>query len=91
MGFGTSPKGKSAWMIPKSDDPGPGSYNTPEAIQNQQWAKIHGTTKKNAKPLCFTDRHRNMLKHVPGPGHNKMANVGKDKISKDPNLTVKRH
>ena len=58
------------------DAPGPGSYNTPEAIVSTQWAKIKGTAKKSAFPMAFTDRHKKMFAHVPGSGHYKNAEQG---------------
>ena len=70
---------------------GPGSYNVPEAITNGQWAKIKGTTKKSEFPKAFTDRHKHMLSHVPGPGGHKLDEAGKDKVAKDVNHTFKRH
>ena len=41
-------KGKSppsTWIIPKSNDPGPGAYNVPEAITKSQWGKVKGQSK----------------------------------------------
>lgn len=93
MSFGkpSTPKGSSSWVIPKMADPGPGSYNVSEAITTSQWAKIKGTTKKSAFPVCFTDRQKAMSAGVPGPGHNKTCEAAKDKVAKDVNFTYKRH
>ena len=35
-------KATSTWVIPKESSPGPGSYNTPEAIKLQLWGKVKG-------------------------------------------------
>ena len=92
MGFGKplEPVGSQTWVIPKCGDPGPGSYNAPEAIKQGQWGKVKGTTKKSEFPVCFTDRQKKMLGFVPGPGHNKSAESGKDRVAKDINYTFKR-
>ena len=88
MGFGKvdTPKGTQSWVIPKMDQPGPGSYNVPESITNSQWAKIKGTAKKSAFPMSFVDRHKKMFAHVPGSGHYKNAEHGGLKVAKDVNF-----
>ena len=92
MSFGKpmTPKGTQQWVIPKTSEPGPGTYNVPEAIKQAQWAKIKGATKKSEYPACFTDRQKKMLSYVPGPGHNKNTETAKDKVSKDIKFTFKR-
>lgn len=87
----STPAGTQAWVIPKVDQPGPGSYKVAESITNGLWGKIKGTTKKSENPPSFTDRHKKMLAFIPGPGHNKIAEAGKDKAAKDINFKYKRH
>ena len=36
------PKMPSSWAIPKSKEPGPGAYNTDDAIRLSQWGKVRG-------------------------------------------------
>jgi len=62
---------KSLWIIPKMNEPGPGSYNAPEAQTKAQWAKVKGTSRQTSNPPCFTDAHKKRFAHVPGSGHYK--------------------
>ena len=91
IGKPSTAKGTSLWAIPKSNEPGPGAYETVEAIKNSQWAKVKGTSKKTEFPLCFTDKHKNMFSHVPGSGHYKQVETAQARTSKDINFKYKRH
>ena len=84
-------KATSTWVIPKESSPGPGSYNTPEAIKIAQWGKVKGQIKQTYHPPNFTDKHKKMLGHVPGAGTYKSMETAKDKAGKDPAFMYKRH
>lgn len=85
------PKTGSTWVIPKQDGPGPGSYGVEQAIKESQWAKVKGQSKQTWFPPTFTDKAKEMLKHVPGSGHYKQLETGKDKVARDVNFMYKRH
>lgn len=84
------PKTGSSWVIPKQDGPGPGSYKVEEAIKFQ-WAKVKGNSRQTWEPPCFTDKAKDMLKHVPGSGHYKQLETAQNKVCKDKSFIFKRH
>lgn len=56
-----------------------------------QWGKVKGQSKQTWFPPTFTDKHKAMLKHVPGSGHYKELEASKDKVARDTNFMYKRH
>ena len=86
-----APKPASTWAIPKMDSPGPGSYNAPESIEKQRWGKVKGQIKQTYFPPAFTDKAKKMTAFVPGSGHYKQMEAGKDKVARDVNFKYSRH
>lgn len=59
---------KSTWVIPKSKEPGPGSYSTELAIVQTQWGAIKCPIKATAPLVTFVDKYKKQFTHVPGAG-----------------------
>jgi hypothetical protein len=74
---------KSTWQIPKSQDPGPGSYKVDEALR-KTYAHVHGSLKNKNVPLCIFDEMAKRKKFVPGAGKYETDDKVKKKIHKDP-------
>lgn len=75
---------KQTWVIPKSKEPGPGSYKVEESIERMRWAAIKGSTKTSAPKVCFVDAIKKRFKDVPGAGaYEKVDNYFKV-LHKDP-------
>lgn len=69
---------KSTWVIPKSKEPGPGSYGTELAIVKTQWAAIKGPIKATSPNVNFVDKYKKQFTHVPGAGtYEKLDNYAK--------------
>ena len=84
-------KPTSTWIIPKEDAPGPGSYNTSEAIVKQQWGQIKGQFKQGDFPLSFIKQRIKQFEHVPGSGHYKTLEAAEKKASQDKRYVYQRH
>ena len=75
--------GKSTWLIPKSKDPGPGSYKVEEAEKKTR-PHVHGSLKNNDKKVCFFDEMKKRKMFVPGAGKYDADDKVKHKIHRDP-------
>ena len=97
---------EKTWVIPKMNEPGPGSYAVEEAIKVAQWPKIKGHTRQIYEPGTWINPKEQKLA-VPKPEikpscvkdhkwgseeeHDKLFNTVRNKISKDNRLIFKRH
>ena len=80
---------RNTWVIPKSKDPGPGSYKVEEAIKRGTWAAVKGPYKGIDKKVSFFDEHKKKYLHIPGPGKNK--NEITKFMARDTNYKMVRH
>lgn len=77
---------KSTWIIPKSKEPGPGTYPIETAIVKTQWGNIHGPIKATTPNVCFVDKYKQLFKHVPGAGTYDKVNEYHKVLHKDTNF-----
>ena len=84
-------KESQSWVIPKSADPGPGSYKVEEAFVQQQWGKVRGQARQTFFPKTFTDQHKMQYKDIPGSGHYKNLEKADKIIQKPTEFQYKRH
>ena len=61
---------QAASPIPKTNDPGPGSYESPRAVKQTQWKRVEGgLLTLQAKNISFVELHSDLYKDNPGPNH----------------------
>ncbi len=81
---------KSSWVIPKSKEPGPGSYEVEKAIIKCVQPNIKGPIKATDPKVCFVDTYKKRYKSVPGAGAYEEDKFYK-KVYKDPAFKSLRH
>lgn len=54
--------------IEKTKEPGPGEYNSVQAIEKTQWVNRIPSQVK-AHKVCYTDTYKKLYKENPGPGN----------------------
>lgn len=81
---------KSTWVIPKSPEPGPGSYKIEEATKKSQWPQVLGSMKQTSKNVCFVDVIKNRTVKYPGVGKYENDDKYHHKLTKDPNFQYLR-
>lgn len=84
-------KNKQTWIIPKSPEPGPGSYKIEDATKRTQWPHVYGSHKHTAKNVCFVDAYKKLYIKFPGAGKYDADDKVHHRLAKDTNFRYLRH